>query len=225
MKEYQLTDTVLGPAKLAIYNAFEEALDARRVGRKADTKKWFVKVITEVDGLGVYDDKKMAAFTLLAKNFLKKHGYFSYSAAFKKRKAELAKLTSIFKKKGGPAAKKASETLHSSMMRSGEIPAGTAFADCEDHLTKLYKDIPKFSNANEKAVNAVKWPGVMREFALPKGAEKDLKELGASILKNGAVNKKTITMAKAILADAGNTDKTGIELVMAVSDKVVTELM
>lgn len=225
LTKYKLTQNVIGSSRIPIYGAFEEALDARRVGKKAETKKWFSHAIGEVEGLGFYDQKQMAAFTKLAAAFMKKNGYFSYPAAFKKRAGDLAKLTGIFKKSGGAAARKASESLHSSMMRDGDIPAGLAFADFEDQMTKSFKDIPKFSNANEKAVNAVKWPGVMRDFGLPKEVAKDLKALGGSIIKNGASNKKTVDMAKAILAAAGNKSKTAIALVTAVKDKVVDELM
>ncbi|WP_299963746.1 hypothetical protein [uncultured Roseobacter sp.] len=225
MNKCKLTDKVIGSRKITIYDAFENALDARRVGKKTDTAKWLKAALTEIDGLDIFDDKQMAAFTKAAQAFLKKNGYFGYGAAFKKRAGDLKKLTSIFKKSGGTAAQRASQSLHASMERSGEIPRGMSFADFESELTSSFKDIPKFSNANDKAVNAVKWPGIIRNFALPKGSEKDLKLLGGSIIKHGASNKKTIDMAKEILAAAKNTRKKGIELVLAVDDKLVDEMM
>lgn len=65
----------------------------------------------------------------------------------------------------------------------------------------------------------------MRDFSLPKEAAKDLKTLGGSIIENDSSNKKTVGMANAILAATENKRKSAMELVTAVENKVVVELM
>lgn len=220
LKRVRLPDNVLGASRIPVRGAIEEAIKARRKGDKADCKKWTKHALAEVGDLRVYDDKQMKAFAGLLQDFIKKHGYFSYKAALKKRAGEITKLSGLFKKKGVAAAQSQAQQIHSQMVNSGELPDTSSFDEFDREVAKIFSEMPPLLVQTPKVVGQIKWAGILSRFKLSKAAAGDLQQLATDMMKHGAYDPKSIKAAKAILAASGDAKAKGTELVGAIHDEI-----